>query len=98
MLLPIEGRAARWGHEFYFTIPAMIAERESDAREEMEIGELGYWVEGQAVAIFFGPTPASRADEPRAIAPVNVLGKIEAHAESLDRLEDGVVFYLEDVE
>ena len=95
MLLPVTSRAARWGHEFYFTVPAMVAERESDARDVMEIGEIGYWVEGQAIAIFFGPTPASREDEPRAVVPVNVVGKIEAHAESLDRLDDGVVFTLE---
>jgi uncharacterized protein len=95
MLLPIESRAARWGDEFYFTVPAMIAEKESDARDVMEIGEIGYWVEGQAIAIFFGPTPASRSDEPRAVTPVNVLGKIEAYAGSLDRLDDGVVFHLE---
>jgi hypothetical protein len=98
MLLPVEGRAARWGKEFYFTLPAMVAEKEPDQRDVMEIGEIGYWVEGQAVAIFFGPTPASRDDEPRAITPINVLGKIEAHAESLDRLEDGVVFHVERIE
>ncbi len=95
MLLPVEGRAARWGDEFYFRLPAMMADREDDARDVMEVGEIGYWVEGQAVAIFFGPTPASRADEPRAVVPVNVLGAIERNAESLERLPDGVVFHLE---
>lgn len=98
MLLPIEGRGARWGDEFYFRVPSMMAERETDAREVMEVGEIGYWVEGQAVAIFFGPTPASRGDEPRAAAPVNVLGVIERNARALDRLEDGIVFYLEAAE
>lgn len=98
MLLPVEGRAARWGEEFYFRVPAMLADREDDAREVMEVGEIGYWVEGQAIAVFFGPTPASRADEPRAIAPVNVLGAIERNAESLSRLPDGVVFHVEAAE
>jgi hypothetical protein len=95
MLLPVSGRAARWGDEFYFALPAMMAEREEDARDVMDVGEIGYWVEGQAVAIFFGPTPASRSDEPRAIVPVNVLGKIERNAGALKRLTDGVVFHLE---
>ena len=95
MLLPVSGRAARWGDEFYFRVDAMMAELEDDARAVMEIGEIGYWVQGQAIAIFFGPTPASRESEPRAITPVNVVGKIRAHAESLRRLDDGVVFHLE---
>jgi hypothetical protein len=98
MLLPVEGRATRWGEEFYFRVPAMMAEREDDARDVMQIGEIGYWVEGQAVAIFFGPTPASRADEPRAAAAVNVVGAIERNAVALSRLPDGVVFHLEEAE
>ena len=61
MLLPIEGRASRWGDEFYFRVPAMMADREADAREVMAIGEIGFWVEGQAVAIFFGPRPRREA-------------------------------------
>ncbi|MGH2759640.1 MAG: cyclophilin-like fold protein [Actinomycetota bacterium] len=98
MLLPVEGRAARWGDEFYFRVPAMMADREGDAREVMAIGEIGYWVQGQAVAIFFGPTPASRGEEPRAVVPVNVLGVIERNAEALARLPDGVLFHLDAVD
>lgn len=93
--LPVEARAARWGDEFYFQIPEMMADPEDDAREVMEVGELGYWVEGQAVAVFFGPTPASREGEPRAVAAVNVLGRIRGDAKAFDRLEDGVTFHLE---
>ncbi len=73
----------------------MMADPEADAREVMAVGEIGYWVQGQAVAIFFGPTPASHADEPRAIVPVNVVGAIERNADALARLPDGVVFHLE---
>ncbi|HYZ94029.1 MAG TPA: cyclophilin-like fold protein [Actinomycetota bacterium] len=95
MQLPVAGRAARWGDEFYFTVPSMMAEREDDARDVMEVGEIGYWVEGQAIAIFFGPTPASRGNEPRAVVPVNVVGAIERNADALARLPDGIVFNLE---
>lgn len=94
-LLPVSSRAARWGDEFYFRIEAMLAEREPDARDRMEVGEIGFWVEGQAVAVFFGPTPASRGDEPRAIVPVNVIGRIRGDARGLDRLDDGVTFHVE---
>jgi hypothetical protein len=95
MQLPLSSRAARWGDEFYFTVPSMMADREEDARDVMAVGEIGYWVEGQAIAIFFGPTPASREGEPRALVPVNVVGSIERNADALSRLRDGIVFHLE---
>jgi hypothetical protein len=95
MLLPVEGRAAKWGDEFYFRVESMAADQEDDARDVMAVGEIGYWVQGQAIAIFFGPTPASTGSEPRAAVPVNVVGTIERDADALRRLADGVVFHLE---
>ncbi len=75
-VLPVEGSANIWGDEIYFSIP-LEAEPEGDAREQVEKGELGYWPPGTAFCIFFGPTPASRGDEPRAASPVNILGRLE---------------------
>ncbi len=73
--LPIEGRARIWGDEIYFAIPVAVGQ-EPDARAEVEVGELGYWPVGHAFCIFFGPTPASRDDRPRAASPVNILGRV----------------------
>lgn len=73
--LPIEGRANTWGDEIYFEIP-VVAEQEPDARAEVEVGELGYWPVGHAFCIFFGPTPASTDERPRAASPVNILGRV----------------------
>ena len=39
--LPIEGRANIWGEEIYFAIPVKLPEAE-DARQDMDVGELGY--------------------------------------------------------
>jgi hypothetical protein len=39
--LPIEGRVNTWGEEIYFTIP-IVAEQDTDARERVSVGELGY--------------------------------------------------------
>lgn len=72
--LPIKGRGNRWGDEIYFSIGVSV-EREN-AREAVEKGDLAYWPPGEALCIFFGPTPASGGDEPRAASPVNVFGKI----------------------
>ena len=74
-MLPIEGPAKIWGDEVYFEIP-VVAGQEPDARAEVEVGELGYWPVGRAFCIFFGPTPASTDERPRAYSPVNVLGRV----------------------
>jgi hypothetical protein len=86
--LPFEVRANRWGGEVYFSVP-VEADLESDAREILEPGELGYWPPGNAFCIFFGRTPASQGDEPRAASPVNVFGRIEGHLADLWSIADG---------
>lgn len=73
--LPLQGRANRWGDEIYFTIPVQV-EKAPDAREDMEVGELGYWPVGSAFCIFFGPTPVSEGDRPRAYSSVNPFGRL----------------------
>ena len=73
--LPIEGRANVWGDEVYFEIP-VVAEQAPDAHAVVEVGELGYWPVGHAFCIFFGPTPVSTDERPRAYSPVNVIGRV----------------------
>jgi hypothetical protein len=86
--LPLEGKANIWGDEIYFDIPLKL-EPASDARTEVSIGELGYWPVGAAFCIFFGPTPASTDDRPRAYSPVNVFGRITGDATLLKSVQDG---------
>jgi hypothetical protein len=73
--LPIEADANLWGEEIYFSILVKTGQ-EKGAREVVSAGELGYWPSGHAFCIFFGPTPASRADEIRAASSVNVIGRV----------------------
>lgn len=73
--LPVEGTANVWGDEVYFEIP-VEAEQEPDAREQVEVGELGYWPVGRAFCIFFGPTPVSTDERPCAYSSVNILGRV----------------------
>lgn len=87
-LLPIEGQANTWGDEIYFEIPLRMS-AEPDARAEVQVGELGYWPVGHALCIFFGPTPASTGNEPRAYSPVNVVGRILGDATRLRAVPDG---------
>ncbi len=63
--LPIEFSGSLWGEEIYRSIPVDAAS-EADARADVEIGTLAYWPPGSAFCIFYGPTPASNCDQPRA--------------------------------
>jgi hypothetical protein len=86
--LPIEGRANRWGDEIYFDIPIKTGQ-EPDARAEVAVGELGYWPVGHAFCIFFGPTPVSTDERPRAYSPVNILGCVLGDAAQFRSVKDG---------
>ena len=77
--LPATISLSRWGDEYYGGCGVNTAEAE-DAREIMEVGELAYWAPGSAFCIFFGPTPASTDDRPRAASPANPMGKITGDA------------------
>lgn len=79
--LPLSGTAYRWGDEFYFYIKEKI--EAEHPREEVNVGDLGYWLEGPAFCIFFGRTPASTGAKPRAASPVNVFGKIVSGIDGL---------------
>ena len=87
--LPIEGEANRWGDEIYFEIPVK-AGQEPDAREQVEVGELGYWPVGHAFCIFFGPTPVSTDEHPRAYSPVNILGRVIGDATRFRDVKGGM--------
>lgn len=86
--LPIEGRANLWGDEIYFAIP-VDADQEEDARADVDVGELGYWPVGSAFCIFFGPTPVSSGNRPRAASPVNILGTIVGDATQFRVVKSG---------
>jgi hypothetical protein len=86
--LPTEGTARTWGDEIYFEIPVK-ADQEPDARAEVEVGELGYWPVGHALCIFFGPTPASTDERPRAYSPVNILGRVLGDATQFRAVQAG---------
>jgi hypothetical protein len=92
--LPIEGRANTWGDEIYFEIP-VSARQEPDAREDVAVGELGYWPVGSAFCIFFGPTPVSIGVEPRAYSPVNILGRVDGDATRFRGVRSGAAVRIE---
>lgn len=76
--LPIEGRVNLWGGEIYFSTPVQLGLEAGQVL--VNTGDLGYWPDGNAFCIFFGPTPVSQGDEIRPASPVTVLGKVTGDA------------------
>ena len=72
--LPIKGRVNLWGDEVYFSIPLSL--QLEAGQEVVSVGDLGYWPDGNAFCIFFGPTPASQRDGIRPASPVTVFGRV----------------------
>ena len=73
--LPITAVPLEWGDEFYFPVP--IDEPLDDtAAVKVNVGDIGYWPPGPALALFFGPTPASTGEEPVAASEVNIVGRV----------------------
>lgn len=85
--LPLEVRPHEWGDEFYFVIPVDLSLDESATRK-VNMGDIGYWLPGKALAIFFGPTPMSTGLEPVPASEINVVGRILNDATAL-RMEKG---------
>ena len=92
-ILPIESTVNTWGDEIYFKIPLETGE-EPDACEEVDIGTLAYWPQGPALCIFFGPTPVSKGDKPRAYSPVNIVGTLSRDLGLLKSVANGATIWV----
>ena len=88
-LLPTKISMSRWGEEYYGGCGLSVTQS-SDARDEMKVGELALWAPGNALCIFFGPTPASTGNEPRAASDVVPLGLIRGDVSSLKEMGGSV--------
>lgn len=86
--LPFKSKVQTWGDEVYFVAP-FHAPREKDSRMEMTVGEVAYWPDGDAIAVFFGPTPTSEGEFPMAYSPCNILGKVVGDAALLKQVKPG---------
>lgn len=72
--LPLEGDAIRWGDELYFRTP--VDAPEEAGQTAVTVGDVAYWPEGNALCLFWGPTPASEDDAPVAASPVTVVAEL----------------------
>lgn len=90
--LPLGGEAARWGDELYFEIPVDVPAE--DARAEVPVGAVAYWPQGNALCLFWGPTPAGSGEEPRAASPVNVVALVD-DVSGLSAIDGGARVHVE---
>jgi len=94
-ILPTKGIVNRWGYEIYFSIPINL--KSENGKEEVETGDVAYWPPGKAFCIFFGKTPVSTNEKPKAASPVNVFGKIRNGLHTFKNVKDGETIVLETV-
>ncbi|OPY02655.1 MAG: hypothetical protein A4E60_00865 [Syntrophorhabdus sp. PtaB.Bin047] len=81
-VLPVTTSPNEWGDEFYFEVPVHMP-LDNTATREVKAGDIGYWPPGNAVAIFFGPTPLSTGQDPVPASEVNIIGRITSDPGSL---------------
>ena len=83
--LPIQVGITRWGDELY-TEKTQIIAGEEDAKREVNFLDVAYWPEGNALCLFYGPTPISKDGQILAYSPVNIVGRIIPHDNEKDDL------------
>ncbi len=94
-VLPVHGDANRRGDELYLEVPVALGEEA--AYRKVPRGTVAYWPEGNALCIFWGPTPASEGEEPEAVSPVNPFG-ILRDTSPLERLEGTATLSIEKID
>ena len=82
ILLKLSGEALM-GERQYGIDPQRLKEYARDLKEVVDLGDIGFWPPGNAICLFFGPTPISSEGEIRPASSVNIVGKLIGNLEEL---------------
>lgn len=93
--LPIKGQVNLWGEEIYFSIPLSL--KLEGGQKLVSIGDLGYWPQGNAFCIFFGPTPISIGGKIRPASAVTVFGRVTSDTTVFKQVASGTEITIEGV-
>ena len=74
--------------EIYFST-SISKENDEWAKETVDLGDIAFWPPGNAICLFFGPTPVSSGDEIRPASATNVMGKTIGDLEELKTINSG---------
>ena len=91
--LPIRGQVNLWGEEIYFAIPLSL--KLEGGQKLVNIGDLGYWPQGSAFCLFFGPTPISGEGKIRPASAVTVFGRVTSDTTVLKQVASGTEITIE---
>lgn len=83
--LPVEINITKWGNELY-TERTQILANEENAKKEVDYLDVAYWPAGNALCLFYGPTPISIDGQILAYSPVNIVGRINPRGNEKDEL------------
>jgi len=92
--LPITAPVNQWGEEFYCKVPGVKDYRET-AKNQVKVGDVAFWGNGEMLAVFFGRTPMSLGEDPVPADRVNVIGKIQGDAKVLQQAAGATTMQVE---
>ncbi|MFQ5940268.1 MAG: cyclophilin-like fold protein [Nitrososphaerales archaeon] len=85
--LPLEVMINRWGDELY-TEPMPVKVGIENAKTVVDLMDAAYWPQGNALCLFFGPTPISTGNKIKPYSSVNVVGRIISKGNVAKRVND----------
>ena len=94
---PLRSITNTWGNEIYFETAIKVT-KDKTAKDIINLGEIAYWVEGSSIAIGFGPTPISKADEIRLVTKANIIGKTKSNLSLLGMVKSGEIVIVERID
>ena len=98
--LPIKVIINKWGEELY-TDKTPITVNEENPTKQVNLFDVVYWPPGQAICLFYGPTPISKPNRILAYSQVSVVGRIipdlDEKCKVLEKIHDKTMVFIKKI-